>query len=762
VLLDKNVPILTLIGPGGVGKTRLALEVAHGMSGAFADGAIFVDLAPLPEPGLVLAAIAQALGVRAASNQPLAEVLGDTLKPRQILLLLDNCEHVLDAAPAVAAMLTACPALQVLATSRSPLRVRGEQVVPVDPLPLPSQDQLPSLAALAQNEAVDLFVQRGRAADPGFNLTDQNIAAVAEIVRRLDGLPLAIELAAVRLRAVGTQTLLALLTNRLRSLIDGARDAPARHHTLRAAVAWSYDLLDPLEQALFRRLAVFVSGFDVEAVVAVTDDDDLDAVVVRLAALVDQSLVRSEPRPDGTVRFCLLDTMREFALVQLRDQGEEESARHAHAVHFLELAEAVEARLYGPEMRQLLDRLEVEFPNLRAALAYFVETGDAISELQLVGMVAEYWAYRGNLAEGVSLLERAIAHGHDAPAAPFSRALVELAFLCWITGNQKQALTASAASLPLARAVSNDYRLAQTLYVRSLVVGMDPAAADEAIALLEETLEREARSDRAGGTLFPAALGDLGMLLVDRGERERGVALIEEAMSHGRSLGKHLETGSRAEQLGRLAHEDGEWSHAAARYGESLRHLQQAGATLRFTHVMIYLADLAAEQGYLAWAARLLGMSAANQERSGEAAITLWKPPNAQHIEGAARAALGDEGFADALACGRDCPLLDAIDEALAIADAIAASTSPPAVRLAPPARHADEQPRRCEPAVELTARELKVLALLAQRWTDPEIAAQLFVSPRTVESHVAHIFNKLGVGNRRAAAAVAARQGLV
>jgi non-specific serine/threonine protein kinase len=661
----------------------------------------------------------------------------------------------------VAALLAACPALQILATSRALLRLRGERLLPVAPLQLADVERLPPLAELARVPAVDLFVQRAQAVSPSFALTDENAAPVAAISRQLDGLPLAIELAAVRLRAVSPRTLLALLTSRLRSLTGGERDAPARHRTLRAAVAWSYDLLGPAEQALFRRLAVFDGGFDAAAAAVITGGDHAGAID-GLTALIDQSLVRSEPRPDGEIRYSLLETMREFALEQLREHGEEDAARFTHAAHFLELAEAAEARLYGPAMHQILDRLEVELPNLRAALTYFADVGDAVGELRLIGMVAEHWEYRGNPAEGVSLLERAITHGHDAPASPLARSLLELAWLCWTMGDQERALTASAASLPLARAAGNEYRLAQTLYVRSLIIRQDAAAADEAIALLEEALEREARSDRAGGELLPSALGDLGLLLVDRGERERGVALIEEAMARGRSLSKHLEVGTRAVVLGRLAHEDGELSRAAARYGESLRHLQQAGVTMQFTFTMACLAELAADQGYPRWAARLLGMFEANRERTGTVMISLMKPPNAQVIEGAARAALGDEEFADALAGGRHIPLPEAIAEALTIADTLAASTSPPAILTAPFAQHADERSRRGKASITLSAREREVLALLAQRWTDPEIAAQLFLSPRTVQTHVAHIFNKLGVGNRREAAAVAARHGFV
>ena len=278
LLLDEAVPLLTLTGPGGVGKTRLALAVAHDVAAAFADGVVFVDLAPIRDPALVLPAIAQALGVREVRDRPLAVALAAFLKPRQALLVLDNCEQVLEAAPEAAALLAACPALQILATSRAPLRVRGETLLPVPPLALPDPAKALPLDALAQAEAVALFVQRARAADPGFALTEQNAAVVAEICRRLDGLPLAIELAAARLRVLSPEALLALLSDRLRLLTGGPRDVSARQRTMRATIAWSYDLLSPDEQALFRRLAVFVGGFDLEAAAAVVGGDLVELV----------------------------------------------------------------------------------------------------------------------------------------------------------------------------------------------------------------------------------------------------------------------------------------------------------------------------------------------------------------------------------------------------------------------------------------------------------------------------------------------------
>ena len=308
---------------------------------------------------------------------------------------------------------------------------------------------------------------------------------MAEVCRRLDGLPLAIELAAARLRVLSPEALLALLSDRLRLLTGGPRDVPARQRTMRATIAWSYDLLSPDQQALFRRLAVFAGGFDLEAAAAVVGGD-LVELVDGLEQVVAQSLLQREVRPEGGVRFAMLETIREFALERLRDRGEADAARRAHAAHFLDLAERAEAEIYGPAMRRWLDRLETDWANLLAALAFFADAGDAIGELRLASMMSEYWAYRGHVPEGIAALRRALGRVRDAPPAVLARGLVELAFLLVLTGDHERALESSAASLLPAREDGDPYRLAQVLYVRSLAVGYGAGRWDEAITLLEE------------------------------------------------------------------------------------------------------------------------------------------------------------------------------------------------------------------------------------------------------------------------------------
>jgi predicted ATPase len=449
LLLDEAVPLLTLTGPGGVGKTRLALAVAHAVAGSFADGALFVDLAPVRDPDLVLPAIAQTLGVKQAGDRPLAAILTAFLRPRQVLLLLDNCEHVLVAVPQFAALLTACPALQLLATSRAPLGARGEQLLPVPPLALPAMIARPDLGEVGRVESVALFVARARAATPSFALTTANAPVVAEICRRLDGLPLALELAAPRLKLLSPEALLALLSSRLRVLIGGPRDAPARQRTLRDTVAWSYDLLDPAAQRLLRRLAVFVGGFDLDGAVAVAGDEPA-AVLEGLGALVDQSLVHRATGQDGAARFGMLETVREFAAERLVESGEEAVIRDRHFAWCLATVRASwPPRSAALPDDQALARLDAERDNVRAALAWTVEREATDAALRLAGALIEYWWVRCDYGEGRGWIDRALALPGGAPALR-AVALFGSAGLALYQGERAVARERAAQSLALA------------------------------------------------------------------------------------------------------------------------------------------------------------------------------------------------------------------------------------------------------------------------------------------------------------------------
>ncbi len=386
-----DVRLLTLTGPAGTGKTRLAIEVAERVLPAFRDGVFFVDVAPLSDAPLVVSAVAQTLGVRLPAGDDERQYLDEWLRERELLLVLDNFEQAVAAAPQVAALVAGCQGLKVLVTSRAPLRVRWEHEFPVPPLELPDAGEIPPLDALARIPAVVLFVERARSVKPDFALTQRNAGAVAELCVRLDGLPLALELAAARSKVLAPQAILERLQGRLDLLSAGAQDRPARHHTLRAALDWSYDLLSPPEQALLRRLSIFVGGCSLDAVEAVCAGDGVpaDQVLDLLAQLVDKSLVVTETVMDGDVRYRLLETIRQYADEAAGQHGEVADAGRLHAGHFNQVAEDGETQLQRPDSAPELDRMALERDNLRAALRWSTENGQTQQAVRIGTMLWE-------------------------------------------------------------------------------------------------------------------------------------------------------------------------------------------------------------------------------------------------------------------------------------------------------------------------------------------------------------------------------------
>ncbi|MBA3415204.1 MAG: adenylate/guanylate cyclase domain-containing protein, partial [Chloroflexia bacterium] len=427
LLRRADVQLVTLIGPGGTGKTRLALQAAAEVLDEFPDGVFFVPLAPLADARLVPAAIAGALGLREEGGQPLADRLRDFVAAKTLLLVLDNFEHLVEAAPAVWSLLGSAPRLKVLATSRMPLHLRAEHEYPVPPLGLPRRTPPPPLAQLTQFEAVRLFSGRAQAVKPDFAIDNDNASAVAEICWRLDGLPLAIELAAARVRMLSPQAMLARLDQRLPFLTGGARDAPHRHRTLRDTIAWSYDLLQPEHQVLFRRLAVFVGGCALEAAEAVTNPDRELDVLGGMERVGEHSLLRQDEGLGGEPRLAMLETVREYGLERLVASGEADPARERHAGHFAALGDGIE-RVFWARPEPLLATLEAEADNLRAALGWAAGQGKAETGLRLgiaFGMLA---LQRGMPAEGREWLRRVQALGGGEPPLR-ARALTTLGWI---------------------------------------------------------------------------------------------------------------------------------------------------------------------------------------------------------------------------------------------------------------------------------------------------------------------------------------------
>jgi predicted ATPase len=598
LLQRAEVGLVTLTGPGGVGKTRLAIQVANELASQFADGVAFVSLASLTDPQLVELTVARGLGVSQTEDDPLEERLLAYLESRDMLLVLDNAEQLLAAAPLVTQALEATPRLTLLVTSREPLRVRDERVVSVLPLALPDSESLPDLDRLSRVPAVALFVERVREVQPAFALTAANAQAIAEICRRLDGLPLALELAAARSTVLPPAALLARLEHRLPLLTHGARDVPQRQQTLRNTIAWSYDLLDASEQALFRRLAIFAGGFTLEAVQAVCVLDaaagaslETDDVLDQLAQLLDKSLVHPQQGIGGEPRFTILETIHEYAQEQLEASGEAAALQKRHADYFLRLALEAAPHMYGPERDVWIERLDREEANLRAALAWSKADKEAVQTgLRLAGALAFYWFLRGSVHEGRTWLEGMLARtdGTDRSAA---RGLVLLGagWLALIEGDYKEASLRTEESLSIARELGDKRGIANSGLVLGLI-RMRQHNSAAAMPLLEES--RPVFKELGNGWGEANTLYLLGMAAYVSGDGSSARAYYEESLRLFHELGDVFGVTLLVSALQAVLLPQGDQELARSLYEQSLPLLEAARDRGRLGMILINVGDL--------------------------------------------------------------------------------------------------------------------------------------------------------------------------
>lgn len=791
-LLTSGARLVTLTGPGGVGKTRLALEATAQSASVFTDGVFFVPLQALTESGLVLAEVANVLRVRESGTRPLIDDLQAALADKHTLLCIDNWEHVLGAAPQLASLLMACRRLHVVATSREALRLQGEHEYPVSPLGVPSQGKHYPLDVV-QPEAVQLFIDRAKAVKPGFEVNDRRTVAIGEICTVVDGLPLAIELAAALMRLFSPEALLTRLKSSpslavrspsMQLLAGGPRDLAARQQTLRATIEWSYNLLDFGEQRLFRRLAIFAGGCDLEAVEAVCGDADAESrpILDLLIALVDKNLLRAR-EVEGEPRFELLRTIQEYALEQLAGYDELSLMREQHAAHYTGVAKRAVGVVSGPDWERWLERLDREHDNLRAALNWSLTQDRLTMAYQIGAGMWRFWATRGHFFEGRRWLDRILAAKGDAPANLQAEVLNGAGGLAILQDDFETARMLLNRCLGLRKELGDSAGIAATshnlaqLAIRQgdfdaalghirETLALDQAAGDQPgvasdllvigwIMILREDYWAAVEKIRQGLTIYESLVDTVQIAHCHEllGEAAIGLGNIAEAYEHLTkartgflAMGAAADVTSVDHNLGQVALRQGRLQEAQERFIACLEGKSQTGDRRGVVIALDGLACLAAARSEMSKAAQLWGAC-----ESLRLAMSIPRPANEQafcdgYIK-MARAHLRETAFSAAQKIGAGMGLEQAISYALTPPDDTEA-------------RHPRKLGRASYPA-GLTAREVEVLALVAQGLSDAEVAQRLVLSPRTVNAHLTSIYNKLGVNSRVAATRFAIEQKL-
>ncbi len=732
--------LLTLTGAGGVGKTRLAFQVAAEVLGDFPDGAWVVDLAPLRDPGLVPYAVASVMSVSEQPDRMLTNTLVDALRHKALLLILDNCEHLQSACERLAdALLRGCEHLRILASSRVPLGLPGETLWRVPSLSLPDPQGLSSLDHVEQHEAIGLFVERARSGQPGFALTSDNAAAVAHVCQRLDGIPLAIELAAARTRVLAIEQIAARLDDRFRLLTGGNSSGLPRHQTLRATMDWSYGLLGEKERILLRRLSVFAGGWTLEAAEAICSGDGIETIDILdlLTQLVDKSLVVMEIH-SGEARYRLLETVRQYAQDRLHEAGDTDNVRQRHRDWYLHLAEQAAPELGGPQQVLWFARLEREHDNLRVALEWSkLEKGGAEAGLRLTGALRGFWARRGHWREGREWLEAALVRSTEVSPLVSSGALLGATHFARRRGDYGLATTLGQKGLALCRALGDKDGTASFLSALSIVEALQ-GDFEGARALCEETVSLS--RERGNKSLMGTALTHLGSIALYQHDYERATAMHTESLALFREIGDKWNIAFALHGLAVVALRRSDYERAAALFTDSLILCKEVGNRWISEECLEGFARVASATGHYPRAARLFGAAEVLRETLD---LHRSRADQAYHDKRVAstRAALGDVAFDAASAEGQAMTLHQAIEYALTPAEAASPQT--------------ERKKRRAGTHTELlTLREREVAALVARGLTNRDIAARLVVTERTAETHIQNILNKLGFTSRAQIAA--------
>jgi predicted ATPase/DNA-binding CsgD family transcriptional regulator len=786
--------LLTLTGAGGSGKTRLALEVARDLVGAYPDGVWLVELAPLSERALVPQGVAGAMGVLERSDQPLTDTLADYLSAKSVLLLLDNCEHLADSvAGLLDTLLDSCPHLRVLATSREALGLAGEVVWQVPLLSVPDTDRLPALEEMTRYEAVRLFAERARLRVPGFELALENAPAVAEVCRTLEGMPLAIELATARMGTLSVGQISERLRDPLSLLSSGGRKAESRQQTLRGTLDWSHELLPEDERVLFRRLSTFAGGWTLEAAEAVGAGGGIEEgdVLDLLSNLVDKCLVVPEERAADAVRYRMLEPIRQYAQERLEESEEVEAIQRRHAEFFLALAEEAEPEVEGPQQAAWLERLEAEHDNLRAALSWSLERGEeAELGLRVGEALGQFWYLRGYFGEGRRWLEEALAKASPASTAARASVLRRLSFMAFLQGDLDRAQEASEEGLKL-EGVEQFWDIAGRrsvaaglLHMLGLVVSAR-GDSERAIQLFEESLafSRKVRDKRgiADNLLL------LGIEMRSWGNFEKARDLLEEGMGEGREVGDpellaafltqlcdtfvlqgNLERatviGEKAVaicrehkhrfmlsevlcNLGWPALLRGDPGRATTLYAESLELKRELGFMLDLPETLDGLACVAVARGETERAVRLFGATRALHEQVRDHTTTREYAALREPYLADTRSQLSEEAWEAAFTEGRAMGFEEAVGYALSEEERPSTLVTTP------------EQISSTAHTPALTRREREVANLLERRYSSRHIASELHISEHTVDKHVANILRKLNLHSREQVAVQMAKQ---